>query len=185
VLIGTNGELNALKRNKTWELVDLPPGEKVVGNKWVFKIKHDSEGKVIRYKAGLVAKGFTQTYGFNYTETFSPVVRHSTLRLLLSLAVQLDWKIDHWDTVTAFLHGPLKENVYMVPPQGLNNADVKSKVCKLRTGLYGLKQSSRIWYEQLHSELYKYDFKQCELEPCVYVKSSDSNNLCGRYLCFL
>jgi hypothetical protein len=97
-----NKELDALKRNKTWELVKLPPGEKALSNKWVFKIKHDSESKITKYKARLVAKGFTQTYGFNYIETFSPVVRHSTLRLLFSLAIQLDWKIDHWDIVTAF-----------------------------------------------------------------------------------
>ena len=168
-----NEELDALKSNEAWDLVNLPPGEKAVGNKWVFKIKHDSEGKITKHKARLVAKGFTQTYGFNYTETFSPLVRYSTLRLLLSLAIQLDWKIDHWDIVTAFLHGPLKENVYMVPPYGLNATDVKGKVCKLRTGLYGLKQSSRIWYEQLHSELCKYDFRQCEFEPCVYTKSSE------------
>jgi len=104
--------------------------KKTVGNRWVFKVNRDSERNITKHKARLVAKDYTQEFGVNYTETFSPVVRHSTLRLLFSLAVNLDWKILHWDVVTAFLLGPLCETVYMDVPEWLVLSGCE-KVCKL------------------------------------------------------
>lgn len=136
-------ELASLEENNVWTLTDLPPGKKLIQNKWVFKIKRDSDGNVTRFKTRLVAKGFTQKYGIDYYETFSPVVRSSTLRILFSMAIEFDWEIDHWDVTTTFLYGDLKEEVYMHRPEGMLSPGKENKVCRLNKSLYGLKQSSR------------------------------------------
>lgn len=166
-----NTELACLQKNHTWDVVDLPSGKKVVGCKWVYKIKRNSEGEVDRYKARLVAKGFTQTHGIDYNETYSPVVRMTTLRLLFSLAQTRQLKVDHLDAVSAFLHGNIDEEVYMELPPGYELKSVDGagrKVCRLRKAIYGLKQSSRAWYIRLAEELMAMGFKRLELEPCVF-----------------
>ena len=98
-----NDEINSLKENKTWDLVRLPAGKRVVKNKWVFKLKKGSDGKIVKYKARMVAKGFTQRYGIDYEETYSPVVRYTSVRVLMGIAVQRQMKIYQMDAVTAFL----------------------------------------------------------------------------------
>jgi hypothetical protein len=108
-----NEEMEALNKNATWTLVPLPKGKKPVGCKWVFSIKYKADGSIERYKARLVAKGFTQTYGIDYQETFSPVAKLSTVRVLLSLAINLDWPLHQLDVKNAFLHGHLKEEIYI------------------------------------------------------------------------
>jgi len=112
-------ELDAHKRNHTWEIVPLPPGCKPIKNKWVFKIKCNADGTPSRYKARLVAKGCSQKFGIDYSETFSPVVRFETLRILIAFATIYDWDIDHLDAVVAFLQGHIKEEIYMDLPEGL------------------------------------------------------------------
>ena len=106
-------EMRNLEKNGTWELVDLPQGKQPAGCKWVFTIKHTPEGKVERYKARLVAKGYTQTYGIDYDETFAPVVKMNSVRMLISCVVNLDWDIYQMDVKNAFLHGDLHEEVYI------------------------------------------------------------------------
>ncbi|KAJ3668810.1 hypothetical protein LUZ61_022792 [Rhynchospora tenuis] len=115
-------ELGALDKNKTWELVSLPPGKKAVGCRWVFAVKQTPEGKVDRYKARLVAKGYSQTYGIDYDETFAPVAKMSTVRTLISLAANGGWKLHQLDVKNAFLHGDLQEEVYMEIPPGFGTA---------------------------------------------------------------
>ena len=111
-------ELSALDKNKTWQIVSLPTGKKAVGCKWVFTVKQTPEGKIDRYKARLVAKGYSQTYGIDYDETFAPVAKMSTVRTLVSLAVNGGWKLHQLDVKNAFLHGDLLEEVYMeIPPR--------------------------------------------------------------------
>ena len=136
-------EIQALKKNGTWELSDLPKGKKPVGCKWVFIVKTKVDGSIERYKARIVAKGFTQSFGIDYQETFAPVAKLNTVRILLSLAVNLDWPLHQLDVKNAFLNGDLTEEVYMEIPPGMETPATAQKVCRLRKSLYGLKQSPR------------------------------------------
>ena len=139
-------EMRALEKNNTWNVTTLPVGKRTVGCKWVFTVKYNSGGSVERYKARLVVKGFTQTYGMDYSETFAPVAKLNTIRILLSLAANLDWPLHQLDVKNAFLNGDLEE-VYMDGPPGFEEK-FGSKVCKLKKSLYGLKQSPRAWFEK-------------------------------------
>jgi hypothetical protein len=170
-----NDELQSLKENGTWTLVDLPPDKKPIQCKWVFKIKKDSDGKVTKYKARLVAKGFTQVRGIDFNETYSPVVRSSTLRLLFSLAVENGWSINQWDVTTAFLYGQLKEDIYMLQPRGAVVKGQEMKVCKLNRSLYGLRQASNAWFNELDKEMLSLGYIQSKIEPCLYQKQLPNN----------
>ena len=136
-------EIRALKKNETWEVMTLPRGKKPVGCKWVFTVKYKADGTVERYKACLVAKGFTQTYDVDYTETFAPVEKLNTIRVLLSLATKLDWSFHQFDIKNVFLNGELEEEVFMTLPPGFCKEEEETKVCKLKKSLYCLKQSPR------------------------------------------
>ena len=114
-------EMAALEKNSTWDLVPLPNGKKIVGCKWVFAVKHQTNGTIERFKARLVAKGYTQSYGIDYQDTFAPVAKLDIVRVLLSLAVNQDWPLLQFDVKNAFLHGDLVEEVYMDPPPGIEN----------------------------------------------------------------
>ncbi|KAI9200598.1 hypothetical protein LWI28_010300 [Acer negundo] len=134
-------EMKALQKNSTWEMVELPLNKKTVGCKWAFTVKYKSDGTIDRYKARLITKGYTQTYWIDYQETFAPVAKMNIVRVILSLAVNLDWSLRQFDVKNAFLHGDLIEEVYMDPPPGFTPKE--AKVCKLKKALYGLKQSPR------------------------------------------
>ncbi|KAK9214355.1 hypothetical protein WN944_006344 [Citrus x changshan-huyou] len=142
-------ELTALYQNQTWSLMPRPPDTNVVGSKWVYKIKHKEDGSIDRFKARLVAKGFTQIPGVDFAETFSPVVKHTTIRLVLALAVCSCWVLKQLDVRNTFLHGHLKEDVYMEQPPGFIDSSKPSYVCKFHRSLYGLKQAPRAWFECL------------------------------------
>ncbi|KAM7485815.1 hypothetical protein LguiA_001824 [Lonicera macranthoides] len=126
-------EMRALEKNATWEKVKLLEGKTAVGCKWVFTVKYNSDGSVERYKARLVAKGFTQTYGVDYFETFSPVAKLNTVRVLLSVAANLDWPLNQLDVKNAFLNGNLEEEVYMEPPPGFTEK-FGTKICCQKLG---------------------------------------------------
>lgn len=132
-------EYNALICNGTWDLVDLPSGSRPIRSKWVFSIKRDKNGKVERYKSRLVAKGCSQRYGIDYTETFSPVVRYSSIRMIIALAVEFNLIVHQIDVATAYLNGTLNEEVYMVQPDLFVDEQYPNKVCKIKKALYGLK----------------------------------------------
>jgi Reverse transcriptase (RNA-dependent DNA polymerase) len=134
-----------MKNNQTWKVVDLPEGKRTVGCKWVYSIKYNVEGKIERYKTRLVAKGYTQTYEIDFQETFSPVAKLNTVRVLLSLAANCD--CPQFDVKNIFVHSDLKKEIYMDLPPGYQCSGTKLEVCKLEKSLYGLKQSPRAWFD--------------------------------------
>lgn len=161
-------ELKAQMNNRTWELVELPASKRALPCKWVFRTKRDASGTITGHKARLVAKGFAQRRGVDYEETFSPVVRYSSIRYLISLAAEYNLDIHQMDAVSAFLQGDLEEEIYMSQPPGFS--DGTSKVCRLRKSLYGLKQASRVWNEKLDSILQGFGLTQSKFDSCVYYK---------------
>ncbi|KAK2412680.1 putative mitochondrial protein [Trifolium repens] len=161
-------EYKALMDNKTWSLVPLPPHRKAIGCKWIFRVKENPDGSVNKYKARLVAKGFSQTVGFDFTETFSPVIKPVTIRVILTLAVTYKWQVQQIDINNAFLNGVLQEEVYMSQPPGFVSSD-KTLVCKLHKSLYGLKQAPRAWYDRLTSALLHLGFVKSKCDPSLMV----------------
>ena len=146
-------EFDALVCNGTWDLVPSNALTNVVGCKWVFRIKRAPNGSISRYKARLVAKGFHQRPGLDYTDTFSPVIKTTTIRIVLSIAVSRGWSLRQLDVNNAFLQGHLSETVYMAQPPGFVDPASPSHVCRLRKAIYGLKQAPRAWYNELRQFL--------------------------------
>ena len=169
-------EYNSLLENGTWELVDLPPGRKAIGHKWVFKIKLHADGTIDRYKARLTAQGFSQKADIDYHELFAPVAKFSSIRVVLSIATILDWEIDQIDFETAFLNGDIEEEIYMTQPEGFHHGD-SNKVCKLKRSLYGLKQSSRCWNEKLHAAMLDLGFKRIYSDYAIYIYNSPDKHM--------
>lgn len=168
-------EYQSLIKNGVWLLVDRPKNESVIDNKWVFKLKTKPDGTIERYKARLVVRGFTQKYGVNYEETFSPVVRFSSVRSILAVSAMRKMKLVQFDVKTAFLYGDLHETVYMKQPVGYD--DNSGKVCKLIKSLYGLKQASRCWNEKFTSFIKRFNFVECKADPCVFVRKEKNEML--------
>lgn len=165
-----NEEMESIHKNNTWTLVDLPKNRKAIGSKWVYKVKRDVNGNVLRHKARLVAQGYNQKYGTDYDEVFAPVVRQTTFRMLLSVAAKRGYKVKHYDIKTAFLNGELEEDIYMRQPPGFEK---NNKVCHLLKGLYGLKQAARSWNKAIHSVLTSNGYKQSMYDKCLYMKTTN------------
>lgn len=163
-------EMAALDKNKTWRVVELPKGKKPVGCKWVFSIKYNANGEIERYKARLVAKGYTQKYGIDFQETFSPVAKLNTIRILISLAANLGWSLHQFDVKNAFLHGDLEEEIYMELPPGYDYHGSSSVVCKLDKALYGLKQSPRAWFGRFSGAMKKYGYNQSDSDHTLFIR---------------
>ena len=163
-------EMKALKGNHTWETVNAPKDKKIIGCKWVFTVKYKIDGRVDRYKARLVAQGFSQTYGIDYEETFAPVTKLNSIRVLLSIVVNLDWELSQFDIKNAFLNGELEEEVYMKVPLGFEEEMGNSKVCKLHKSPYGLKQSPRAWSKKFSSTLTDFGCKQGNADHTLFTK---------------
>jgi len=164
-------ELEALNKNNTWKLTSLPAHKKAIGCKWIFKLKLHANDTIERYKARLVAKGFTQTKGIDYMDTFSPVVKMTTIRVLISIVASQNWSLYQLDVNTAFLHGDLNEEVYMQPPPGLI-LSAPNHVCKLQRSLYGLKQESKQWNTKLTETLISSDYTQSKADYSLFTKKS-------------
>ena len=167
-------EMDSLLGNQTWELTKLPEGKKALHNKWVYIIKNEYDSSK-RYKARLVVKGFQQKEGIDYTEIFSPVVKISTIRLVLGMVAVENLHLEQLDVKTAFLHGDLKEDLYMIQPEWFTIQGQENLVCKLRKSMYGLKQVPRQWYKKFDSFMHRIRFKRCEADHCCYVKSFDNS----------
>ena len=148
-----NQEFSALLHNGTWSLVSPPIHANIVRCRWIYKIKRKTDGAIERYKARLVAKGFHQQERVDFSETFSLVIKHATIRLVIFIVVTYKWPIKQLDVQNAFLHGDLHKNMFMIQPQGYVHPQYPNHVCKLHKSLYGLRQAPRSWFSKLSTKL--------------------------------
>lgn len=146
------------------------------GLKWVFKTKFGADGSIQKHKARLVAKGYAQQHGIDFEETFSPVARFETVRIVLALAAQLQWPVYQLDVKSAFLNGDLQEEVYVTQPEGFMIEGKETKVYKLRKALYGLKQAPRAWYSKIDGYFQRNGCLRSENEPTLYVMKEGKND---------
>ena len=170
-----DSEFHSFQKQQTWSLVPAPLDKNIVTCKWVFKLKKHSDGTLARYKARFVARGYLQQYGLDYDETFSPVVKPATVRLLLALAVNCGWELKQLDVSNAFLHGILKEEVYMAQPQGHVDSYFPTHVCLLHKALYGLKQAPRAWFERFTTQLLHIGFVASGADGNLFIYRHDGH----------
>jgi hypothetical protein len=155
-------------QNQTWEVVKLPPGKKAIGSGWVFRVKRNADGTVERYKGRIVAKGYSQRPGIDYTEVFAPTSRQAAIRLILALAALEDLELRSVDISHAFINGELDEEIYMTQPEGFQEYGPEY-VLRLLRSLYGLKQASRVWNKKLHAALVSMGFKRLDSDRSIYI----------------
>jgi hypothetical protein len=170
-------EIEALHKNNTWDLVPLPQGRKAIGNKWVYKIKRDGNDQVERYHARLVVKGYAQKERIDFHEIFSPVVRLTTIRVVLAMCAIFDLHLEQLDVKTAFLHGELEEEIYMLKPEGFAETDKENLVCRLNKSLYSLKQAPRYWYKRFDSFIISLGYNRLSSNHCTYYKRFEENDV--------
>jgi len=163
-------ELLMIEKNETWSLVNRPFDKKIIGVKWVFKIELNVDGSINKYKARLVVKGYAQQYGIDFFDTFAPVARLDTIRLLLALSAHQNWKVYQLDVKSAFLNGFLEEEIYVEQPEGFVKLGAEDKVFKLKKALYGLKQAPKAWYNRIDHFLLKKGFIKSLSELTLYVR---------------
>ena len=161
-------ELNQFQRNDVWDLVPKPQDKNIIGTKWVFRNKLNEQGEVVRNKARLVAHGYSQQEGIDYTGTFAPVARLEAIRLLLSYAVNHDIILYQMDVKSAFLNGVISEEVFIKQPPGFEDLKHPNHVYKLKKSLYGLKQAPRAWYDRLSNFLIENDFKRGQVDTTLF-----------------
>jgi hypothetical protein len=175
-------EMTTLDKNEAWDLVELLTGRNPIDNKWLFKKKLNAEGKVKKYKAQLVAKGYSQVERIDFGEIFeifSPVAKLTSIRFWLSVATAFDFEVEQMDVKTTFLHGDLEEEINMKQPKGFAVKGKKELVCKLKKSLYGLKQSPRMWYQKIDTYMLGLGFTRSKEDHCMYFK------LIGNHLIYL
>lgn len=169
--------MNALVRNQTWESTPTSANIKPVECRWIFTVKYNHNGTINKYKARLVAKGFTQTYGIDYLESFALVAKLNKIRVIFSIAVNLDWELYQLDVKNVFLNGDLAEEVYTSIPTGFENETNKDEVCKLNKSLYGLKQSPRAWFKTFTKVVTDLKFSQSLSDHTQFTKISPKGEL--------
>jgi len=169
-------EMKSLEEAVTWELVPRPSHQKAIKSKWIFVVKYHPDGTT-RHKARFVARGFSQKEGIDYHETFSPVMKYQSLRILLSIANARNMFIEQMDVKTAFLHGDLEEEIYLEQPVGFIKPGEEAMVCRLKKSLYGLKQSPRCWNVKMDGTLKEGGFRRCICDTMVYVKGARANQV--------
>ncbi|EOY19734.1 Copia-like retrotransposable element, putative [Theobroma cacao] len=167
-------EVNMIKKNNTWDLVPRPANQKVIGVRWVYRTKLNTDGSVNKLKARLVVKGYAQIQGIGYLETSAPVARLDTIRLLVALVAKEKWKLWHLDVKSAFLNGLLEEDIFIEQPKGFIEPGMENRICKLKKALYGLKQAPRAWYARVDNYLCNKGFHMSESKPTLYVCCSSA-----------
>ena len=163
-------ELDSLGANNTWELVEKPKTRAAVSCKWVFKTKKDEDGNIVKHKARLVARGFSQKFGVDFGETYSPVANMSSIRIILSIAAIKGWKTHTMDVVAAYLNSDMDYEVYMNQPEG--HEDGSGRHCRVKKALYGFHQSGQLCYGTLHQYLTELGFKMALSDNCVYTRQA-------------
>lgn len=176
-------EMNSLRKCGTYTIVPLPEGRQVIGCRWVYAIKRDQDGVLVKFKARLVALGYAQLEGIDFDETFSPVLRYATLRALIALAAKHKLHLAQMDVNTAYLNGDIDYEIFMKQPPGYEVKGKEDFVCKLNKGLYGLKQAGRLWYAKIDKELHQLGFTRMNTDGCAYMKvSTQSTIIIGLYV---
>ena len=170
-------EMLAIDQNNTWELEIPPPNCRPIGLKWIFKLKKNPQGEVIKHKARLVVKGYSERKGIDYEEVFALIVRFESIRILIALAALKGWKIHHLDVKSAFLNGEINEVIHVKQPEGLLVKGKEGYVLRLKKALYGLKKAPGAWYFKFHSCLISLGFIKSNYEQSLYLKRSDANTL--------
>jgi hypothetical protein len=170
-------EMAAIVENGTWELCNLPSGNRPIGLKWVYKLKKNPAGDVVWHKARLVVKGYAQRVGIDFDEVFAPVARMDSVRLLLAVAAHQKWEVHHLDVKSAFLNGELTEEVFVSQPPGFVVRGQEGKVFRLKKALYGLRQAPRAWNAKLESSLLSLGFSRSSSEHAVYTRGKGKSRL--------
>lgn len=169
-------EVDAFEANDTWDVTTLPPGKKALTNQWLYSNKYNANGTIERRKARLVVRGNHQIEGEDFTDTFAPVAKMSTVRIILKLAATKNWHVHQMDVSNAFLHGDLDEEIYMKLPQGFTASD-PNMVCRLKKSLYGLRQAPRCWYSKLTTALEEFGFSHEYADHSLFSKVRGSTCL--------
>jgi hypothetical protein len=149
----------------------------VVTSKWIYKIKHTADGSIEKHKVRFVARGFSQVEGIDYEETFSPVARYTSIRMIISLAASMGWRLHQMDVKTTFLNGEIEEEVYIKQPDGFVIHEKESHVYRLKKALYGLKQAPRAWYARIDGHLMSLGFNKSVVDPNLYYKTVNGESL--------
>jgi Reverse transcriptase (RNA-dependent DNA polymerase) len=170
-------EFQALIDNDTWELVPPHVNVNVIECKWVYKVKHKVDGSIERLKTRLVAQGFKQHYGVDYTEMFFPVVKPTTIRTIITVALNNKWSLHQLDVKNTFLHGSLTKEVFMRQPPGYCDKRYPYYLCRLKKAIYGLKQAPRAWFRRFTSFLLELDFNKSTTDPSMFVRKIDKDTL--------
>lgn len=176
-LSAMQAEFESLLANTTWILVDPPPNRRLISCKWILRRKYNAQGEVARFKARLVARGYTQVPGEDFHDTYSPVLSIISFRILVALAANFGWPIHQMDVKTAFLHGDLNEEIYMHQPPHFLGPHHPHKVCRLHKSQFGLKQSPRQWYIKFTSVLMSLRYTQLHSEPNIYIRNNHNSIL--------
>eukprot|EP00253_Pinus_taeda_P035128 PITA_35128 len=172
-----NEEYNSIMKNDTWELTKLPKDKVPIGCKWLFKPKFNVDGSIDKYKARLVSKGYSHEEGIDYKDTFVPVAKINTIRIMIELATKQNWKMHQLDVKSVFLNGELKVEVYLVQPEGFLKKGEEHLVFRLKKALYGLKQAPRSWYVKIDSFFYGKGFVRSKSDPKLYIKRDEDGNI--------
>ena len=167
-------EMESLRKTGTWTLVEPPNNRQIITCKWVLRIKRNATGEPVRFKARVVARGFSQVPGIDFKDTFSPTLKITGFRMLVALAALHNLELHHLDVQTAFLHGELSEEIYMQQPPFFEDSTYPHHVCRLQKSIYGLKQSPRVWYHKLHSFLINVGYNRLKNEPNIYLRKTNT-----------
>ncbi|XP_020689358.1 uncharacterized protein LOC110104543 [Dendrobium catenatum] len=170
-------EFLALQKQGTWHLEPPPPNAQVLGCKWTFHKKFNADGSIARFKARLVAQGNQQAHGIDYAETFSPVAKIPTIRVLFTVALFHSWTVQQWDVSNAFLHGQLNDTVYMNQPWWFTDENYPNHVCRLLKSIYGLRQAPRQWYTMFTNHLLKLGFDYSKADPSLLTLHRDKTRI--------